>query len=217
MGRKYIIELEDENYHQYSDSEPSDYLWKVKGFNALVFDEVGISKLTPYTEPDLEQIRKEAYKKGQKDLRESCVPQDEEAYGFGYHEGFQCGLGLAWEAAKKIWEYDLTTLREIFGEGIMRMDFFMRFTASEVIEEIRAYEQAQKEKEEQTQKEEEKPISVEEVMRQYLNKFCKEHKCRDEDCPLYTSDFTCGRGYHFLTNRVSDEEVRRAYAEVMKK
>ena len=199
MG-KFIVELKDR-----------ETLYKAAIKNGDPYVTIALGK--PYIEPDLEQVRKEAYEKGQKDLRESCVPQDEEAYGFGYHEGFQQGLGLAWEAARKIWEYDLTTLREIFGEGIMRMDFFMRFTASEVIEEIRAYEQAQKEKEEQTQKEEEKPISVEEVMRQYLNKFCKEHKCRDEDCPLYTSDFTCGRG----TNRVSDEEVRRAYAEVMKK
>ena len=71
MGKKYIIELEDENYHQYSDSEPSDYLWKVKGFNALVFDEVGISKLTPYTAPDLEQIKADAYNDGYKAGREA--------------------------------------------------------------------------------------------------------------------------------------------------
>ena len=33
-----------------------------------------------------------------------------------------------------------------------------------------------------------------------------------------TPDFTCGRGYHFLSNNpVSDEEVRRAYAEVLEK
>lgn len=132
-------------------------------------------------------------------------------------EAYQRGLSDAWEAAKKIWEYDLTTLREIFGEGIMRMDFFMKFTASEVIEEIRAYEQAQKEKEDQTQKEEEKPFSVDEFMRQYLDKFCKSQRCRY--CVLNTDDFTCGRGYYFTTadSPVSDEEVRRAYAEVMKK
>ena len=203
MG-KYIVELKDR-----------ETLYKAAIKNGDPYVTIALGK--PYTEPDLEQVRKEAYEKGQKDLRESCVPQDEEAYGFGYHEGFQQGLGLAWEAAKKIWEYDLTTLREIFGEGIMRMDFFMRFTASEVIEEIRAYEQAQKEKEEQTQKEEEKPISVEEVMRQYLNKFCKRHWCC-AGCALSTDDFTCGRGYDFTgMSPVSDEEVRRAYAEVMKK
>jgi len=203
MG-KYIVELKDR-----------ETLYKAAIKNGDPYVTIALGK--PYTEPDLEQVRKEAYEKGQKDLRESCVPQDEEAYGFGYHEGFQQGLGLAWEAARKIWEYDLTTLREIFGEGIMRMDFFMRFTASEVIEEIRAYEQAQKEKEEQTQKEEEKPISVEEVMRQYLNKFCKRHWCC-AGCALSTDDFTCGRGYDFTgMSPVSDEEVRRAYAEVMKK
>ena len=195
MG-KYIVELKDR-----------ETLYKAAIKNGDPYVTIALGK--PYTEPDLEQIKKEAYEKGQKDLRESCVPQDEEAYGIGYHEGFQQGLGLAWEAAKKIWEYDLTTLREIFGEGIMRMDLFMKFTASEVIEEIRAYEQAQKE--------EEKPISVEEVMRQYLDKFCKSQRCRD--CALNTDDFTCGRGYYFTTpdSPVSDEEVRRAYAEVMKK
>lgn len=202
MGRKYIIELEDENYHQYSDSEPSDYLWKVKGFNALVFDEVGISKLTPYTEPDLEQIRKEAYEKGQKDLRESCVPQDEEAYGFGYHEGFQCGLGLAWGAARKIQD-----------AGGNLSWWIHNTTASEAIEGIRAYEQAQKESEELKK---EQSVTTEEVMRQYLDIFCKGKWCTG--CPLNTPDFTCGRGYHFLGNsRISDEEVRRAYAEVLQK
>lgn len=40
MGKKYIIELEDE----------ADGLYKAKGFNTLVFDQNGISKLTPYEE-----------------------------------------------------------------------------------------------------------------------------------------------------------------------
>lgn len=57
------------------------------------------------------------------------------------HEYYQRGLSDAWETARKIWEYDTTTLREIFGEGIMRMDWFMKFTASEAIEKIRQYEQ----------------------------------------------------------------------------
>jgi len=243
MGKKYIIELEEVPFIQHFKNGAWETIYRVKGFNSLVFDWNGLNMLTPYTEPDLErvkadaylaglkdgqgvtiesqqnnafndgykkclkdleQVRKEAYEQGQKDLRESCVPQDEEAYGFGYHEGFQQGRGLAWEAAKKIWEYDLTTLREIFGEGIMRMDFFMKFTASEVIEKIRAYEQVQKEQEQ----EEEEPIRAEDVMRQYLKEFCKKHDC--EGCVLNASDFVCGRV-------ADDEEVRRAYAEVLQK
>ena len=81
MG-KYIVELKDR-----------ETLYKAAIKNGDPYVTIALGK--PYTEPDLEQVRKEAYEKGQKDLRESCVPQDEEAYGFGYHEGFQQGLGLA--------------------------------------------------------------------------------------------------------------------------
>lgn len=117
MGDKYIIELEDKPFHK----EDGDFLHRVKGFNSLVFDMTGISKLTPYTEPDLERVRKEGYKEG----REA---------------GIKDGKCEAWEAARKIWEYDTTTLKAIFGEGIMRMDWFMNFTAAEAIEKLKAYE-----------------------------------------------------------------------------
>ena len=79
---------------------------------------IGLLHPVPYIEPDMEQVRKETYEKGIND---------------------------AWEAARKIWEYDTTTLREIFGDGIMRMDWFMKFTASKAIEKIRQYEQGKKE------------------------------------------------------------------------
>ena len=39
MGKKYVIELEDEPI--------TNGLWKVKGFNSLVFDQNGLDKLTP--------------------------------------------------------------------------------------------------------------------------------------------------------------------------
>lgn len=137
MGKKYIIELEDKPFHKGN----GDFLYRVKGFNSLVFDMTGIGKLTPYTEPNLEQIRKETYDK--------CMDKAEilayKLYSPKIDEAYQRGLNDAWEAARKIWEYGTTTLREIFGEGIMRMDYFMKFTASECIEKIRRYEKAQKE------------------------------------------------------------------------
>lgn len=204
MKKKYIVEAEE-----------GERLYKTKlnALNEPVIREI-IYDREPYIEPNLEQVRKEAYEKGQKDLRESCVPQDDEAYGIGYHEGFQCGLGLAWEAAKKIENLCEVEKFEIFGEYDM-FHIMRRYTATEAIEKIRQYEQ---EKElEQMQKEKEKSISVDEFMRQYLDKFCKSHSCRN--CVLNTHDFTCGRGYYFTTtdSPVPDEEVRRAYAEVMKK
>ena len=193
--KKYIIEL-PENTHWIQ--------WIMEGTkdHHSYMDYKQVEDLTPYTEPDMEQVRKEAYEQGQKDLRESCVPQDEEAYSFGYTEGFQCGLDLAWEAARKIQD-----------AGGNFSWWIHNTTASEAIEGIRVYEQAQKESEESKK---EQSVTTEEVMRQYLDMFCNKKMCAR--CPLYTPDFTCGRGYHFLTHsRISDEEVRRAYAEVLQK
>lgn len=210
---KYIVEIDGKNICSDSDGK-SKLALSVKADNgyAVFCTEI---PLTPYIEPNLEQIKKEAYEQGQKDLRDSCVPQDEEAYGIGYNEGFQCGIDVTWDAARKIENLSEAEKFEIFGEYDM-FHIMRRYTATEAIEKIRQYEQSQKELE-RVQKEKEKPISTEEVMRQYLDKFCKSHRCGN--CALNTDDFTCGRGYYFTTidGRVSDEEVRRAYAEVMKK
>jgi len=144
MGKKYIIELEDEPFHK----ENGDFLYRAKGFNSLVFDMTGIGKLTPYTEPDLEQVRKEAYEKG---------------YGTGYEDGYnepgknqqeayQRGLADAWEAARKIIrmpEVDLLNLfTECYSAVCTSLQVFLKYDASECIEKIRQYEQ---EKEEQIQ------------------------------------------------------------------
>lgn len=141
--------------------------------------------LRPYTEPDTDAIRM---------------------------EGYQNGYSDAWEAARKIASDNSGRNYSIFGQHFT-VEILNTHSVSEAIEEIRAYEQAQKEKEEQKEKD---SVTVEEVMRQCLDTFCKHNFCTE--CILHTPDFTCGRGYHFLTrNRISDEEVRRAYAEVLKK
>jgi len=77
--------------------------------------------LTPYTEPDLEQVRKEAYEKG---------------------------LSDAWEAARKIctnWVLPDSVLSEIFGMNKTIDDIMKENTASEAIEKIRQYEQKKEE------------------------------------------------------------------------
>lgn len=48
---KYIIEIEDEPFTKDGNAE----LFRVKGFNSLVFDRFGIEKLTPYEEKESEQ------------------------------------------------------------------------------------------------------------------------------------------------------------------
>lgn len=46
MGRKYVIELEEVPF----ENDESDKLYRVVGFNSLVFDENGIKKLKPLEE-----------------------------------------------------------------------------------------------------------------------------------------------------------------------
>lgn len=130
--------------------------------------------------------------------------------GKNQQEAYQRGLNDAWECAKKITYMDSIKRKEILRECLIRKIQEI-YSASECIEKILQYEQEKEElKEEQS-------VTAEEIMRQSLDAFCRNTKSC-EGCPLNTSDFTCGRGYHFLTkNPISDEEVRRAYAKVLAK
>lgn len=51
MGKKYIIELEDEPFEDID----AERLWRVKGFKSLVFDENGLEILSSYKEPETER------------------------------------------------------------------------------------------------------------------------------------------------------------------
>lgn len=151
--------------------------------------------LMPYTEHDTDKIREEAYRQGY-----------DTGYGTKVNEFYEQGLVDAWKAARKIAiseESGGLTCREmqrIFCTD--ETDEIFDMSASEAIERVRQYEQ--------------ESITVEDVMRQYLDKFCKgQRNCAG--CPLNTPDFTCGRGYHFLHDYISNEEVRRAYFAVLQK
>lgn len=128
VGRKYVIEIE-QAYSANMRKGSSDMvdpikLYKVKGFNSLVFDEQGLDKLKRM--PELEQI----------DARMAQIDIIEKtAYENGLHD--------AWEIAKKIEcmdGYDSDELIEMFGtDGIESI--FKRYTASEVLEKVKAYEE----------------------------------------------------------------------------
>lgn len=135
MGKKYVVEIgENENlYKTMITNGGKSYIGVVHG--------------EPYTEPDLEQVRKEAYEQGRKDVEtqfcsyDACKNRQEE---------YQRGLADAWEAARKIstanidggfsWE----VMNNIFGTEIPSK-IFKTLTASEAIEKIRQYEQRQEE------------------------------------------------------------------------
>ena len=192
--KKYIIEL-PENTHWIQ--------WIMEGTkdHHPYMDFKQIEDLTPYTEPDLDAIRKEAYDKAFEDA--------EQVAESGKKAMYQKGLKDAWDTTRKICDMEWSKRNEVFGTYVYA-DIIALLSASECIEKIRQYEQRQKESEEKDS------VTAEEVMRQYLDTFCKGKICTG--CPLNTPDFTCGRGRHFLTSSpVSDEEVRRAYAEVLQK
>ena len=110
MG-KYIIEL-PENTHWIQ--------WIMEGTkdHHPYMDFKQVEDLTPYTEPDMEQVRKEAYEQG---------------------------LSDAWEAARKVTQVRKyggygDCLEEVFGRHRVSWDVF-DYSASEAIEKIRQYEQ----------------------------------------------------------------------------
>lgn len=67
---KYIIELEDVPFSK----KDGDFLYRVKGFNSLVFDMNGLQKLERY---DKSAIIHEAYQRGYEDgFREGRTRKD---------------------------------------------------------------------------------------------------------------------------------------------
>ena len=109
MGKKYIVEIGrlERLYKAFINGNGKPNL-------TWLSPEVD---LTPYTEPDMEQVRKEAYEEG---------------------------LSDAWEAARKIctnWVLPDSVLSEIFGMDKTIDDIMKENMASEVIAKIRAYEQ----------------------------------------------------------------------------
>ena len=199
MGKKYIINFEDNP----GIAPNREKYYKCCEIPWWVAAECTLSKLTPYTEPDMEQVRKEAYDKGYDDATAEIGSDEQEIA----EKAYQKGLSDAWDAARKIANIPYSEEEKVFGSG--GWTFIINHTASEAIEKIRAYEQ---EKEEPKK---EQSFTAEEVMRQYLETFCHGRSCMS--CPLNAPNFTCGRGYHFITNPVSDEEVRRAYTIVLQK
>lgn len=114
MGKKYIVEMKE-----------GERLYKTK-LNALNEPVIREIVCEPYTEPDLEQVRKEAYDK--------CMDEAEmlayKLYSPKIDEAYQRGLSDAWDAARKIQD-----------TGGNLNWWIHNTTATEAIEKIRQYEQ----------------------------------------------------------------------------
>ena len=123
---KYIIEIEEKPLCVF-DKDTQTYfprLWRVKGFNSLVFDEEGLSRLeelnSDYINDNFGGLQDDAYKRG---------------------------LDDAWEAAKKLFssmaDSDIDKAFPIeWNNG--GFNALMNLQPQEAIEKLKAYEEKQK-------------------------------------------------------------------------
>ncbi len=139
MGKKYIIDLNP-------DCVEGEYLRipaRIAGEEQWL---VTKAALTPYTEPDLEQVRKEAYENGYENgFVDGHLKAEQSGQKF-YEDGYQRGLADAWEAATKILKANWRERNGTFGAVTLLEDIFLDNTPAEAIEKIRQYEQKQEEK-----------------------------------------------------------------------
>ena len=134
MGKKYIIELLDDC--------PSEFkgiiVFGLTPEGQISAEPIPVEDLTPYTAPDLEQVRKEAYEQGRKDGKIEgqaetwvCVkkiafnPESVECVDDLVRMGFDVGDGNGWSEAIE--------------------ELFEKYSAHEAIEKIRQYEQEKEE------------------------------------------------------------------------
>ena len=132
MGKKYIIETGDGKNIIRNCGKTMLTVQMAIGKTVGSIN-TGI-ELTPYTEPDLEQVRKEAYDNGYEDA--------EEKYNDGYSDGYDAGLIDTWEACKKIINMNAETSEKVFGEGKwFTKEVVESNTATEAITKIKEYEE----------------------------------------------------------------------------
>ena len=134
MGKKYIIELpENTHWVQWILESTKDH--------HPYMDFKQVEDLTPYTAPDLEQVRKEAYEEGKKQAKvqaELDVCHDIEKVAKG---NYTVGLADAWEAARKLSLMSPEEAEQVFPGAGKYNRFNLGYSGVEAIEKIRQYEQ----------------------------------------------------------------------------
>ena len=136
MGKKYIIEIPDDKIGDFVGS--THFLMPYMMAGHIGHHDTGLP-IEPYTEPDIDAIRNEAYEKGVQDTIDAPRTR---AYKLGYENG----LNDAWEAARKIvldkedGGLDGVAYCDTFGYGKGFKTVMKTFSASEAIEMMKAYE-----------------------------------------------------------------------------
>lgn len=133
MG-KYIITFED--YPQIEEDGVKFYSCNEAPW--WYASEQIISKLTPYTEHDTEQVREDAFKNG---YDAACKDIDVKSK---INAAYRKGLEDAWETVEELFGFTFDEQATIFKTTSVR-DIVRKYSASETIKKIRQYEQEQEE------------------------------------------------------------------------
>ena len=115
MSKKYIIEIEDEPFVRKSAVHGEEDVYRAVGFKSLVFDKVGLEKLTPMSEEN--KISDEVFD----DIWENS--QD-----------------CTWNFVKELSRCNIGFLRKLYGDDINGIgDIVNRYTFSEAEEKYSAH------------------------------------------------------------------------------
>lgn len=208
MGKKYIIELLDDCNSEFKGI----MVFGLTQEKQIAVELIQEDSLTPYTEPDMEQVREDAFKNG---YDAACKDIDIKSKT---NAAYRKGLEDAWEAARKIGSNSMCSLEEMgFDFSQCAVDDYnpswfvvKNYSASEAIEKIRQYEQ---EKEEQIQVGDEVTPRETEYDDMIVTRLWKDDY--DSDC-IDAIGFD-GRICSFLVSRVSKTGKHYEIAEVLQK
>lgn len=126
VGDKFIIEI-GEKYNYAEQAESPEVLYRIKGFNSLVFDENGLDRLTSYNEE---------------------FDNNAKAIADAEKDGYEKGLNDGWECAKKIGltkgngGIGVDSVKKIFKTTDIG-EIMKNFSPQEAIKKLKAWEEKQ--------------------------------------------------------------------------
>lgn len=146
MSKTYIAHLPERYIEKRSDGE--EWLQMPVNVSGHELTIETVIPLTPYTEPDLDAIRNEAYEKGVQDTKQDWVDAPRTS---AYKLGYENGLNDLWEAMQKAIKMYCEIDNEVFlrvfydvkcdwGESVLQALF--KNTPQHLIDSIRQYEES---------------------------------------------------------------------------
>lgn len=139
VGDKFVIEIGAERL-----GDP--ILYRIKGFNALVFDDNGLDRLERVNGMTLRDAYDEGFEKGLEEGRneKDCKACMDTKANADYNAGYEDGLIDAWNCAKKISMLDDATIEELFGTSKFNR-FNLGYNGVEIKKLLEEYEAKQAE------------------------------------------------------------------------